>query len=77
MALTAQRLAELDRLRDIGLEQAERLTAVSGLLSPEQEFRRMTGGRDDPGLWAQAIRRILGAEAPPQLAPSGLCHSTI
>jgi hypothetical protein len=41
--LTIQRLAELDRLRDIGLKQAEMLATFYPLLSPEQQFRRLAG----------------------------------
>ena len=41
--LTLLRLAELDRLREAGMAQAERLTAAAEGLSPADEYRRMVG----------------------------------
>ena len=47
--LTLLRLAELDRLREAGMVQAERLTMAAEGLSPHDEYRRMVGpgGRSD------------------------------
>jgi hypothetical protein len=82
-ALTAQRLAELDRLRSIGFEQVRRLTAVSRLLTPEQEFRGLTatnGAIQSYARIARAIRQVVALEfelrglfqAPDRDAPRGL-----
>jgi len=57
-ALTIQRLAELDRLRDIGLKQAETLATLSPLLSPEQQIRRMAGNGGTVAGYERLIRAI-------------------
>jgi hypothetical protein len=57
-ALTIQRLAELDRLRDIGLKQAETLATLYPLLSPEQQIRRMTGNGGTVAGYERIIRAI-------------------
>jgi hypothetical protein len=46
-ALTERRLAELDRLRSIGMEQAETLSSVTRKLAcaPEAQYRAMVGGK--------------------------------
>jgi hypothetical protein len=46
-ALTERRLAELDRLRSIGMEQAETLSSVTRKLAgaPEAQYRAMAGGK--------------------------------
>jgi hypothetical protein len=61
VALTAQRLAELNRLREIGLDRAERLNVVSKLLTPVQEYRQLVGANGTIRSYdriVQAIRQI-------------------
>ena len=57
VALTIRRLAELDRLRNVGFQQVRRLTAVSKLLTPEQEFRLLMG----PNGTVQGYERVVRA----------------
>jgi hypothetical protein len=57
-ALTIQRLAELDRLRDIGLKQAEKLATVYPLLSPEQQIRRMAGNGGTVAGYERVVRAV-------------------
>jgi hypothetical protein len=57
-ALTIQRLAELDRLRDIGLKQAETLATLYPLLSPEQQFRRMAGNGGTVAGYERVVRAV-------------------
>ena len=57
-ALTIQRLAELDRLRDIGLKQAEMLATFYPLLSPEQQFRRLAGNGGTIAGYERVIRAV-------------------
>jgi hypothetical protein len=56
-AITVQRLAELDRLRNLGFQQVRRLTVVSRLLTPEQEFKLLMG----PNGTVQGYERVVRA----------------
>jgi hypothetical protein len=63
--LTLQRLAELDRLREAGMAQAERLTVVAKGLSPQDEYRRMTGPKGTIAQYdkiARAVRQVVVLE---------------
>ncbi|HTJ64530.1 MAG TPA: hypothetical protein VL899_12025 [Alphaproteobacteria bacterium] len=65
VALTLARLAELDRLRESGLAQAERLTAVAEGLSPLEEYRRMAGPKGTIQQFdriAKAVRQVVVLE---------------
>jgi hypothetical protein len=60
-ALTALRLAELDRLRDAGTEQLARLNRVTLGLTVEQQFAALAGPRGSIALYdklARAIRQV-------------------
>jgi len=56
--LTRRRLAELDRLRDLGLKQAQRVTAVSKVLSPEHEFKLLTGANGSVLAYERIVRAV-------------------
>src|SRR5882724_2767133 len=63
--LTLLRLAELDRLREAGMAQAERLTAAAEGLSPADEYRRMTGPGGTIAQYdkvAKAVRQVVVLE---------------
>jgi hypothetical protein len=64
-ALTLKRLAELDRLREAGMAQAERLTAAAEGLSPADEYRRMVGPGGTIAQYdkvAKAVRQVVVLE---------------
>ncbi len=56
--LTKRRLAELDRLRDLGLKQAERVTATYKVLSPEHEFKLLTGSNGSILAYERIVRAV-------------------
>jgi hypothetical protein len=63
--LTLLRLAELDRLREAGMAQAERLTAAAEGLSPADEYRRMVGPGGTIAQYdkvAKAVRQVVVLE---------------
>jgi hypothetical protein len=72
-ALTIQRLAELDRLRDIGLKQAETLATLYPLLSPEQQFRRMAGNGGTVAGYERVVRAVRQITVP-EFELRGLFH---
>src|SRR5471030_1166317 len=57
-ALTKRRLAELDRLRDLGLKQAERVTATYKILAPEHEFKLLTGSNGSILAYERIVRAV-------------------
>jgi hypothetical protein len=64
-ALTLLRLAELDRLREAGMDQAMRLTAAAEGLSPVDEYRRMVGPGGTIAQYdkvAKAVRQVVVLE---------------
>ncbi len=63
--LTLLRLVELDRLREAGMAQAERLTAAAEGLSPADEYRRMVGPNGTIAQYdkvAKAVRQVVVLE---------------
>src|SRR6266702_6118385 len=63
--LTLLRLAELDRLREAGMDQAMRLTAAAEGLSPADEYRRMVGPGGTIAQYdkvAKAVRQVVVLE---------------
>lgn len=62
VALTEQRLAELDRLRNVGFVQVGRLNAAVKALPPEQEFKLCVGNIKEFDRIARAIRQIVVLE---------------
>ncbi len=65
VALTLARIAELDRLREAGLAQAERLAVVAEGLSPLEEYQRMAGPKGTIQAFdraAKAVRQVVVLE---------------
>ncbi len=65
VALTLARIAELDRLREAGLAQAERLAVVAEGLSPLEEYKRMAGPKGTIQAFdrvAKAVRQVVVLE---------------
>ena len=62
IALTEQRLAELDRLRNVGFVQVGRLNAAVKALPPEQEFKLCVGNIKEFDRIARAIRQVVVLE---------------
>jgi len=63
--LVAERIGELDRLRRIGLEKAERLATIPQNLPPEQEIKLLVGRNGAAGEFfriTRAIRQIVALE---------------
>jgi hypothetical protein len=63
--LTLLRLAELDRLREVGMAKAERLAVVAEGLSPADEYRRMVGPGGTIAQYdkvAKAVRQVVVLE---------------
>jgi hypothetical protein len=62
IALTRQRLGELDRLRAVGFEQVKGLNAATKALPPEQQFKLYVGNVKEFDRIARAIRQIVVLE---------------
>jgi hypothetical protein len=58
VALTRDRIAELDRLRNMGLLVARRLSAAAEGLTPEEEIKQLTGRKGVAEAFERTLRAI-------------------